>query len=848
MPIAPNQHAEQLYTLSAVSKASPASHLITLSPHRCAHQSEDIDVPQVNPPLNVTILPQEPVVGGPTPPLLNLSPGLNPSTMEVRQHASPGGAVYDLRSITDLNQLNAHLSPVPGSNSRAAFLSHLSSASSDGVSKCDGGPGRKRRRLSIGTTRSNGLSPSPPLISGPHSPSSGVNLRRRNPSTRYRNSAYSSADLDRKMTFRHADVMKLLKGAEIDEEQAVSSDVGGDSDADDNLPIETPNSNWSSTQGKSCQDDVPSNLMKSYDADSDTDYHPSTHAKTSGSDNKCGKELDLTLDELKAVLGIIVFMGLHPLPSMRLYCPIQRRCGRRGGGIGAGAGGLSIGGVIGNGGGGGGGPGGGLGIWNNHRARDFLSEEESLGNFLTASLPGSHFSTTSTTPMTLGNNPSRALFDFSQVNIGWWRPGSRPQTNFDITLFCVVPIDPTLSVMAVFGPCLIIPTRVPVSVPVGLATPLYPTAQGHVPLCTAPHPSATRLPPCQVHSFYTQACNHLPVSCQVPGLAGRGYPGFFGLSQQTPISALPPSFQPPLAHSLHISAGGGRTEEDLLRRASPGNGIASLGVIPSPASLAPAPARNQCPVFNPSANPLIMADTRGQTEANGGRTRRASSQLRRILPQPAMAPLLPGDQAMHSIDGGSIPHLSLHPMGMGILINITMLVGVDMGMDMELGWQWAIIIIIIIIIIYHPHTPQHTITILLKHPTQDSSFTLCQAMLSNPNLAAINVRGEVAGSDQETENYEALLSLAERLGEAKPRGLLRHEIDQLPSYRFSTESRQSEQNTCVVCMCDFEARQVLRVLPCSHEFHAKCVDKWLKSNRTCPICRGDAGEYFSNSE
>ena len=29
-------------------------------------------------------------------------------------------------------------------------------------------------------------------------------------------------------------------------------------------------------------------------------------------------------------------------------------------------------------------------------------------------------------------------------------------------------------------------------------------------------------------------------------------------------------------------------------------------------------------------------------------------------------------------------------------------------------------------------------------------------------------------------------------------------------------------------MSDFETRQVVRVLPCSHEFHAKCVDKWLK--------------------
>ncbi|XP_058721309.1 E3 ubiquitin-protein ligase RNF38 isoform X2 [Poecile atricapillus] len=101
---------------------------------------------------------------------------------------------------------------------------------------------------------------------------------------------------------------------------------------------------------------------------------------------------------------------------------------------------------------------------------------------------------------------------------------------------------------------------------------------------------------------------------------------------------------------------------------------------------------------------------------------------------------------------------------------------------------------------------------------------------------------------QEVSFGVALLNLAERLGEAKPRGLTKADIEQLPSYRFNPNNHQSEQTLCVVCMCDFESRQLLRVLPCNHEFHAKCVDKWLKANRTCPICRADASEVHRDSE
>jgi hypothetical protein len=51
---------------------------------------------------------------------------------------------------------------------------------------------------------------------------------------------------------------------------------------------------------------------------------------------------------------------------------------------------------------------------------------------------------------------------------------------------------------------------------------------------------------------------------------------------------------------------------------------------------------------------------------------------------------------------------------------------------------------------------------------------------------------EDAGDSPETENYEALLSLAERLGEAKPRGLARHHIELLPSYKYCPQTHQGQ--------------------------------------------------------
>lgn len=60
-----------------------------------------------------------------------------------------------------------------------------------------------------------------------------------------------------------------------------------------------------------------------------------------------------------------------------------------------------------------------------------------------------------------------------------------------------------------------------------------------------------------------------------------------------------------------------------------------------------------------------------------------------------------------------------------------------------------------------------------------------RAMLGHPPGTTAPFRvAEFAEETPEVENYEALLNLAERLGEAKPRGLTKSDIEQLPSYRY----------------------------------------------------------------
>lgn len=54
---------------------------------------------------------------------------------------------------------------------------------------------------------------------------------------------------------------------------------------------------------------------------------------------------------------------------------------------------------------------------------------------------------------------------------------------------------------------------------------------------------------------------------------------------------------------------------------------------------------------------------------------------------------------------------------------------------------------------------------------------------------------------------------------------------------------------CCICLTKYEEDDELRELPCSHFFHTECVDKWLKINASCPLCKSeiDSGESLPAS-
>ncbi|PON53081.1 43kDa postsynaptic protein [Parasponia andersonii] len=102
------------------------------------------------------------------------------------------------------------------------------------------------------------------------------------------------------------------------------------------------------------------------------------------------------------------------------------------------------------------------------------------------------------------------------------------------------------------------------------------------------------------------------------------------------------------------------------------------------------------------------------------------------------------------------------------------------------------------------------------------------------------------------------------------RGATSESIDSLPTYKFKLKKNRNgndrdgnsgvseggviaagtekervisgEDAVCCICLAKYANNDELKELPCSHFFHKECVDKWLKINASCPLCKNAVGD------
>ncbi|KAK1438259.1 hypothetical protein QVD17_04065 [Tagetes erecta] len=107
------------------------------------------------------------------------------------------------------------------------------------------------------------------------------------------------------------------------------------------------------------------------------------------------------------------------------------------------------------------------------------------------------------------------------------------------------------------------------------------------------------------------------------------------------------------------------------------------------------------------------------------------------------------------------------------------------------------------------------------------------------------------------------------------RGATTESINSLPTYKFKIKKNKHGNNkdnhmganeggvvaagtenervlsgedaVCCICLAKYANNDELRELPCTHFFHKDCVDKWLKINASCPLCKSEVGETAFSS-
>lgn len=101
----------------------------------------------------------------------------------------------------------------------------------------------------------------------------------------------------------------------------------------------------------------------------------------------------------------------------------------------------------------------------------------------------------------------------------------------------------------------------------------------------------------------------------------------------------------------------------------------------------------------------------------------------------------------------------------------------------------------------------------------------------NRNILPIMRRNGLNLPDVTSRRYIQYPEPAAENNESENSGLTLDQIERFPTRIANNDIEQK----CSICLDNFKRGDKLRRLPCLHEFHTNCIDRWLINNNKCPI-------------
>ena len=88
------------------------------------------------------------------------------------------------------------------------------------------------------------------------------------------------------------------------------------------------------------------------------------------------------------------------------------------------------------------------------------------------------------------------------------------------------------------------------------------------------------------------------------------------------------------------------------------------------------------------------------------------------------------------------------------------------------------------------------------------------------------------------------MELGEMIGDVKQKGLTKHELQRLPTTIYKADESNGSTE-CHICMGDYETGDSLKILPCFHSYHGKCIDKWIKVYFSYMVRKGAISDFWA---